>query len=302
MHEYVPPEASAADRQPIHLVDPIAEAKYDTLISEWQKDAQEKHASVSQTPEVIDDGLGLHFPEISLYHGGAVKDIESFRRSNDTTVGAGLYATSMPDQAFGYAVVRAFNFEDGYSHRIKIDDEVIEPKIKPVVYELDLKDVNFVDLRKQQNIDRLLPGPFADYLNTWIESHQEELKNDSYHLASGAMSDALGYLRKIGQVKEGFLKPAIGSYYLVGEVFSEYMSSLGYDGAITEEGGEHMGSERRYAGKHDSWIIFDPQKIQVTKELSFDSPEMINQNAVEYNRTIQELNPAFEETSTSQWW
>lgn len=50
----------------------------------------------------------------------------------------------------------------------------------------------------------------------------------------------------------------------VGGEFSLYLSGLGYDGLITHEGGEGD------IGNHESWVVFDPQKVDIVSEQSLE--------------------------------
>jgi hypothetical protein len=279
------------------FVDPAAMQQFNDLVADWQARAAEKHASPQQHPEIVDEGLGLRFAEVSVYHGGAQADIVDFNRSVDTTIGAGLYATSMPDQAFGYAVIRAHDHEEG-GPRIQTRNGVVEPTNRPVVYELTLQDVTFADLREQANIDRVLPGPFADFLATWIDEHQEAIDNDRYHVAREGMTQALAQLRATDSVQPGQIKTALGNYYMVGEAFSDYLISLGYDGLIGLEGGEQIGTAESYTGSHDSWVLFSPASADVTAQVAFDTPEMIDQAAVDHNTAMH----AARKAEGKEWW
>lgn len=286
-----------ADLRETSFIDTAARQQFDDLVGAWQTRAAEKHAQPQQVPDVIDNGLGLRFAEVTMYHGGAEANIVDFNRSVDTTIGAGLYATSMPDQAFGYAVLRAHDHEEG-GPRIKTKEGVVEPLNSPVVYELTLQDVTFADLREQANIDRVLPGPFADFLATWIDEHQEAIDSDRYHVAREGMTQALTQLRAINTVQAGQIKLALGNFYMVGEAFTDYLQSLGYDGLIGIEGGEQISTIQSYTGIHDSWVLFDPAKAKVTDEVSFDTPEMLDQEAVDHNRAIHTARKA----AGKEWW
>lgn len=275
------------DLLPAHAVDPLALEDFNKLVGEWKDAADQVHAYPEQIPEPTDNGLGLHFGTITLYHGGIEPNIRAFRESSDTTIGAGLYTTSMPDQAFGYAVVRA---EQGGFSRHKTPKGIVEPEKQPVVYELALSDVTFADLRKQENIDRVLPGGFADYLEQWIAQHEpgeDTVQDISEKQAMLAMSSRLAELRKTEKVFAGAIKIAIGNDYRVGQVFTEYLTSLGYDGLIATEGGEISASKRPYIGGHDSWVIFDPGTVEVTEEVSFKSPEVTDDAAMKHNADVR---------------
>jgi hypothetical protein len=83
------------------LIDQAAMESYHTLVGEWQTRADHTHASQEQGRTPLHDGLGVHYQEITLYHGGATHGITKFEIAEEATIGSGLYATSMPDQAFG---------------------------------------------------------------------------------------------------------------------------------------------------------------------------------------------------------
>lgn len=55
--------------------------------------------------------------------------------------------------------------------------------------------------------------------------------------------------------------------FALGKVLTDYISSLGYDGIITLQGGE--GREKGdpiHVGNHETYVVFDPGKIKEMKE------------------------------------
>lgn len=245
------------------LTDMDAEATYFALVDEWQASADAAHARPEQQPSITDDGLGLHFPRITLYHGGDTPEITAFLPAEDTTMGNGLYTTSMPDQAFGYAVVRA-------DQRKKIGDTIVVDGLNPVVYEVEIADVSLIDLRTPE-ITEIVMQDFASYLEQWLTEQPE--------------ASALHYLmrmhheiveEKIMMIRGESENPwgLKGILQQTGKHFSDFVTGRGFDGVIGFEGGEGG-----YTGRHDTWVIMDPTKAMVTNEVLFLTPNVSDQDA-----------------------
>src|SRR5579872_5208034 len=64
---------------------------FNGLVESWTAEAVHKHAQPEQQPTVTNDGLGLKFKEISVYHGTTIPGIEAFQPAQETTIGEGLY-------------------------------------------------------------------------------------------------------------------------------------------------------------------------------------------------------------------
>lgn len=186
----------------------------------------------AQDEEPIDDGLGVFIKRKTLYHGTGAEGIEDFNSAEDTTVGDGAYFTSDPNAAIGYAHVRTRG----------------ENETNPIIYEANIENARLVDLRKKANVEKVLPG-FKEIL-------KKERNKPDLHWAKQGRIDQV-----IGNIDSG-----LGAKYLkfatqgVGNLFSDYLSSLGYDGLITYEGGEGE------VGDHDTYLIFDPEKAKINKE------------------------------------
>jgi hypothetical protein len=268
----------------VQIIDPSAMYNFNALVTDWTEAATAKHGATEQTPVAINEGYGLHFNELSIYHGGCESGIQQFRESTDTTVGAGLYATSMVDQAFGYAVVRAH--QSDYIRQKTNNGALEEPEKKPVAYELTLRDVSFADLRTPENVNHFLTE-FTDYLQKW--SLEKQLNNDPILKPDSArlIAERVAQLKDEDHDKHYSLARAVGGHYLVGVAFKDYLASLGYDGLVSLEGGESIGTDYRFAGEHDSWVVFDPSTTAtVTNEVSFVSPVVEDAVAIEHNKVI----------------
>jgi hypothetical protein len=252
------------------FVDKTAEAVYLDLVKKWDERAAMLHASPEQTPTMTNEGLGLHYPKVSLYHGGGTTGITEFMAAKDDTVGHGLYATSMPDQAFGYAVVRA-------DSRKKVGDTIFVSGSSPVVYEVEVTEVDFLDLRKAKNIGRVMED-YADYLDKWLEAQRQQ--EDLSWLKRSYLGIVTEKIKTIRQ-SENHIPPSLKEILQqTGSIFTEFVTGRGYDGVVALEGGEGG-----YTGNHDSWVIMEPSRAKVTNELVFLSPDVSDVDAWKIQRT-----------------
>jgi hypothetical protein len=245
------------------FIDTTAEAAYFALTREWDERANSLHNSPEQTPTPTNGELGLHYQKISLYHGGATAGITDFLPAEDSTIGDGLYVTSMPDQAFGYAVERA-------DERKKIGGDVVVDGTSPVVYEVELTDATFLDLRNPENTATILRD-YAGHLEAWSAARRTGdlswLEEDYLNI----VAEKIGIIRGSKGQAPPHLKEVLQQ---TGAIFTEFVTGLGYDGVIAHEGGEGG-----YTGEHDSWVILDPSKARVTHEVTFATPYVFDQDA-----------------------
>jgi hypothetical protein len=219
---YIPPDAYKGDFNDVHEPEFQKELRQD----------EQKHEDLGE--EQFDNGLGVLLKRKTLFHGSGISGIESFNPAEETTVGEGVYFTSDPNSAAGYAQRR--------SRRSKED--------KPVVYEASVENMRLVDLRKKDNVRIILDG-FKEIL-------LEKSKDDSLRWdLKGILSNALEAINS-DKVGSGNLREVAFS---MGIDFTKYLESLGYDGLITFEGGE--GND---IGYHDTYLIFDPNKVKILKE------------------------------------
>lgn len=193
---------------------------------------QEKE-KMEKDEEIIDDGLGILITKKIIYHGSDVQGISRFTKAIDATVGNGIYFTSEADKAEGYAQIRSSGKKD----------------VSPVVYEASIENVKLLDLRNTENIQKILPG-FKKLLM------EQTAREDTTWWVAGAINTSIEAI-DAGKITTGRLKEVVGSH---GELFTQYVQSLGYDGVIALEGGEGE------IGNHDTYLIFDPDKINIIQE------------------------------------
>ncbi len=190
-------------------------------------------APQEETP--IDGGLGVYIKQKTLFHGTGVKDIKVFRPAEETTVGEGVYLTSQLKGAVDYARGRC---------------EVT--KTDPLVYEISIEDMKLLDLRKEENIQKIVPG-----FKKVLEDTLAKLTDQDPWYRSAGIATILESIKE-NKVKAGWIKLIAQNE---GKLFSEYVQSLGYDGLITIEGGESKHTE-----DHDTYLIFDPEKLKIKGE------------------------------------
>ncbi|MFA6082316.1 MAG: hypothetical protein WC773_02820 [Patescibacteria group bacterium] len=188
--------------------------------------------------EVVDDGLGVLFKKKTLYHGSNIPNIQTMDAAEEDTIGSGAYFTSEATDAIGYAHRRSRR--DAKSH--------------PVIYEVNVENIKLLDLRKNENIEIIMPG-----YRKVLEQRLSDI--------GGIGSDNWGYAQNLAEAIEAIdngdpVKKGLRTvtYYFT-PLFTEYVESLGYDGLIATEGGEgDMDSG------HDSFLIFHPEKAHVVQE------------------------------------
>lgn len=197
----------------------------------WQ--ARNEKISGRQNEEEIDDGLGIFVKNKTIYHGSGTSGIEKFTEAEEITVGSGIYFTSSAEDAIGYARIRAKSQEDK----------------SPVVYESVIENMKLMDLRKDENVKKVLGG-FKDVL-------ANELKDPDLKWPLREIRERAIQAINSERIRAGNIKYATQS---LGKTFSNYVKTYGYDGLATIEGGEGD------IGNHDTFVIFDPEKVTINKE------------------------------------
>lgn len=214
--------------------------------------ARNKKIEGRQNEEEIDDGLGVFVKKKTLYHGTSAFGIEDFDldKNDGETVGRGIYLTSKAEHGIGYAKVRANRSRD----------------YVPVVYEAVIENLKLCDLRKDKNVEKVLNG-FLDIL-------QKEIKReDNKWYYRNALNEAMRAIAR-GKTDDGVELKAGNIGLIIApicEIFSKYVGSLGYDGLVTFEGGEGFGENK--IGNHDTYLIFDPEKVKIVKEQKIKKTE-----------------------------
>lgn len=190
----------------------------------------EKIETATQTEKVLDDGLTVLIKDRTLYHGSSVAGLEKLNGAEETTVGEGVYFTSDSQSASGYAKRRALN--RGGSE---------------VVYEAKIENLKLADLRTDSNVKKILEG----FLPVLVrKTTQENLPWNTKMILDTAIENI-----RAGTVGVRNLRDVVFS---LSKSFTEHLTSLGYDGLVTLEGGE--GDE---IGNHDSYLIFNPDNVKI---------------------------------------
>lgn len=208
-----------------------------------------------QNEEEIDDGLGIFLKKKTLYHGTSAKGIKKFEKAEETTVGDGVYLTSKAKNAIEYAYTRAKSPRG--SKRLEADGN-------PVIYETSVENLKLLDLRKDKNLEKVMKG-FKSVLWQRAKEIGAEIKNstagnnglNAYRNKLFDASELIssGEVKKISDIQKITL-------HLEDGLFTNYVKSLGYNGLAIIEGGEGD-----YMFKnHDSYVIFDPEKVKIVRE------------------------------------
>ena len=122
--------------------------------------------------------------------------------------------------------------------------------VQPVVASAKVRNLKLVDFRKKENVKIFLAG-FKTYLVRELETQKLNwLKEISVKTALENTTPE--------KIKSGHLSELVTS---LGLNFKEYCQSLGYQGVVALEGGGGTG-----VNYHDTYIIFDPTKVQIIKE------------------------------------
>src|SRR3989338_2101283 len=185
--------------------------------------------NVKRNPEKEKEDWDVFIEEATLYHGSATSGIKEFKVADDDTIGEGVYLTSRPRDAIGYASVRDIDLRPGQA---------------PILYEVELKNLRFVNLAEDQFVDEIMQGFFQFLQKRWVA-----MPDDPWYIKAAA-SDSMNLIAKKKFTKAGMIKFITQP---LGQEFSEYLRSLGYDGLIGLEGGE-----AGIVGDHDSYAVFNP--------------------------------------------
>lgn len=219
-----------------------------------------KSPDYAQDEETLDDGHSIIIRRKTLFHGSNTKGIKRFQGSENITVGYGIYLTSKLDSAIGYARQRK-------GRANPISEEI--PK-DCVVYETGIKDLKLVDLRDKA-FSRVVFRQFREFLYALIDGERENqlipLIKKLYPEADDKSINTFmrnGILREYEEIKQKDNNAGLDNLYRkdwLQKLFSEFLNEKGYDGLIIEEGGEPP-----HAMPHDSYVIFNPDKIKIKKE------------------------------------
>ncbi len=195
----------------------------------WQK---RKEVIQKRQPEVLND-LNVLIDKKTLYHGSSISGIQEFNASEEETIGSGIYLTSEAKDAIGYARRRSRS-----------------RKGSPIIYETSIEDMKLLDLRKSENVREILAG-FKKILLEELNRHELfwYYKENLERAITAISSEKIGCYN-LGEVTQKLCS-----------IFTKYITSLGYDGLITFEGGEGEDID-----DHDSYVIFDVKKVKINRQ------------------------------------
>jgi|GEM_PF-1413592 len=229
-------------------------------------DARAKTLQERQKPgeEIVDDGKGILIKHKSLYHGTHAPDIKGFSLEDAEfdTIGRGVYLTSEAKDAIGYG-------------RRRSRARGLDPRI----YEASINNLKLFDLRKDENVREVMLG-FKDHLEGIFLQQRDVLKNapkdgPEWEFAERFVRQWIRCFsadQRIGKEQVDWNTPEyldnplkmlrmLYEYNYFSKSFGEYVASLGYDGIVAIEGGE--GNDVR---NHDTYLIFDPNKVHINEE------------------------------------
>jgi len=177
-----------------------------------------------EPPEVLIDHM-------TLYHGSATPGITEMLPADEYTVGTGVYLTDNPNNAAGYARRSAYGTKTN----------------EGIVYAVGINNMKLANLDNPDKLQEVMEG-FSGKLTEQLSTLDEKdwLRRSVLERTLEAIQ--LGVMP--GQVKNVTQSCS--------DLFTKYLSRLGYDGLKTQEGGE-----TGFVGNHSSYVIFDPSKTTV---------------------------------------
>ena len=210
---------------------------------ELQEALSSAEVSLEEKEITLENGEVIRLPSMrigrmQLFYGSQVPGITELTKSEETTLGNGLYLTSSRDAASGYAVVRASR----------------KPNI-PIVYETEIRDLNILNLSTPQSIDA-----FAKLMRQEIlKLKTSDSGGDTQQAWRNIIVDT--NLETIDQKKYRGLKDLTWNFQ---DRVPLMLSGLGYDGLMAFEGGETRNGVD--IGVHDTFVISDLKKAKITNE------------------------------------
>lgn len=225
----------------------------------------------------------VQIEKIRLFHGSVMEGIKIILPAKDETIGHGTYFTSQRYAAEIYALNRSSGLNLEYktdSNEERLRKHIVTPVGPqiPVVYEVEVENLKLADIRTQENFKSVMKGYrdyLIDYRKKFLKSNltwDENIENDHIDQAIGTIdvlegnaSEFVG-LSKYKHLSFEKIAPKDILQY-TGRTFTEYLMKKKYDGILAIEGGE------RESGQHDSYVIFDPEKIKIIETVKIVKSE-----------------------------
>lgn len=219
--------------------------------SSFSHEEREVQLAIGETVKLSSMRVG----RMDLFHGSPVSGIAEFKDAEETTVGSGIYLTSQREAAIGYSYVRT------------TDKKLTSP---PIVYDCEIENVNVLTLTTRTAI-----MDFMKYIRqelwrfrkdelpkrTDLDDNQRMWYNNGLMHVNDRLWEAIQADRTL---------PPKEFLMTCGDAVREILTREGYDGIMAMEGGEHgtnpFTGEPFSIGDHDSYVIFQPNKVKILNE------------------------------------
>jgi hypothetical protein len=126
------------------------------------------------------------------------------------------------------------------------------------MYKVFINDMKFLDIRNTTNLRKILPG-----FKLKLIELKASIRPSGNGFLDKSVQDMLDQrIRLIDEDKvnnTNIRDVTMG----VGDAFTEYVQSMGYKGVVAYEGGE---DNNLFLEDHDTWVVFDPNRIDIVQE------------------------------------
>ena len=204
----------------------------------WTKQVVLENKEVIQLPS-------LYIENMKLYHGSPVPTIEAFdvNEGDQWSTGKGIYLTPDKKAADGYARERGDRTPN-----------------QPTVYETEISNLDVADLRTQ-GAQESFAKLYRDALIEFRDNTLPYLKGPTPELA-GMIKKTM--TEKVQQLLEKIDKHDFRQLRELtvnfADLTTETLAKAGYHGLVSIEG------EPPKIEFHDSYVIFDPKDIKITRQ------------------------------------
>lgn len=237
----------AIDQKDISLGEPEAvEKTTDQGIQLLERDIQLKNGEKIKF-------CSTQIERMRLYHGSPVAGIEVFKEAEEETIGSGVYLTSFRDAARGYGLQRTAD----------------HPGSTPVLYETEITNLNILSLTTPAAVTDFMKF-FRQELFVWrrevmpTKPWDERQRMNCDNAIFGTVERIDGFIaKKRCPTPKDILQNC-------GSIAREILMKDNFDGITAMEGGEHgtnpLTGEVFDIGDHDSYVIFQPEKVKILGE------------------------------------
>ena len=204
----------------------------------------------------LDNGETITFPtleveRLTLYHGTGTSNVEEFKDSVATTVGSGVYLTSSFDAGAGYSLLRTEHEGQKFT-----------------VYEAEIKNMKLLDLTGAESwalLGKIMAPELEKAKNrTDFPADWQQYHKDAFHRHA---------TQALERITSGQIRGPKDILYFFGGTARRLFSKLGFDGIKALEGAEGWAEALNNIeiGNHDPYVIFDPKKVKILREVQIAS-------------------------------